>query len=91
MPRRIIPRGFRLGWPTGGSCIACGGFTLITVREDVVFLEHEKWKHFTNTPNFEGEEPALPASMLVEAKEIEKMYIPGDSWMWTTFYRASQL
>jgi hypothetical protein len=91
MPRRITPREFGYGWSTVGCCIACGGFTLFTVREDVVFLQHEKWKHFTNTPNFEGEEPDMPASTLVEAKEIEKMYIPGEYWMWTTFYRASQL
>ncbi|QKX60448.1 uncharacterized protein TRUGW13939_07593 [Talaromyces rugulosus] len=87
MPRKIL-RNVGYGWPFCGPCIACGGQTLITIRTDVVFLEHEEWKHFTNTPTREDEEPDMAPSTLVQAKDIESMYIDGEPWMWTTFYRA---
>lgn len=90
MPRKIF-RDVGYGYPFVGSCIACGGQTLLTQRTDVVFLEKDEWKHFTNPPKFEGEEPDMPPSTLVKAKDIESMYIDADDWMWTTFYRASQL
>lgn len=65
-------------------CIACGRNFLALGTTSLALDEREEWKELRKSRRGDR-------SYMVNAKDVENMYFHKRPWIWTGFYRASEL